>query len=121
MRRRGWLALLALALGGVLPGGRLAAQGGADSVLTGTLHLVWGDPEEGEAPRYVALLTDSSGVVRPLAVDGRDHALVTALQQLNGQRVRATTQAEALRPLSLAASPQAAVDRAVRAVAPALG
>jgi M6 family metalloprotease-like protein len=121
VRRRGWLALLALAVGGVLPGGRLAAQGGADSVLTGTLHLVWGDPEEGEAPRYVALLTDSSGVVRPLAVDGRDQALVTALQQLNGQRVRATTQAEALRPLSLAASPQAAVDRAVRAVAPAAG
>ena len=101
----------------------LAAQGveaaTADSVLTGTLHLVWGDPLDGEAPHYVALLADSSGALRSLAVDGRNQALVAALLQLNGQRVRATTQAAEPRALSLAPGTPAAPARTVRTVAPA--
>ncbi|MBU6365308.1 MAG: hypothetical protein KJT01_03795 [Gemmatimonadetes bacterium] len=92
-RGRGWarVGVAAALLAGTMP--RAVAAQEADSVLAGTLHLVWGDPEEGEAPRYVALLADGTGAMRPLAVDGRDGALVASLQQLNGERVRVTTRA----------------------------
>jgi hypothetical protein len=111
-------ALLALAAARPLVARPLVAQE-ADSVLAGTLHLVWGDPQEGEAPRYVALLADEGGALRALAVDGRDAALVAQLIQLNGERVRATTRTAATQ-LSLdpsgGASPTGGTPRALVAV-----
>lgn len=78
----------------------LDAQTGSDEpILSGTLHLVWGDPEHDGDPRYVALLTDSDGVLHPLTIDGRDESLVASLIRANGQRVSVRTQAMASRNL----------------------
>ena len=85
MARRGWAWVLALVL---LAASRpLAAQEGSAFTVTGTLHLIWGDPRDEERPRYQAFVTDGSGVTHLFAVDERDQALLSSLIQTNGQRV----------------------------------
>ena len=65
----------------------LQAQSDEDPLLTGTLHLVWGDPQHDGDPRYLALVADADGILHPLTIDGRDESLVASLIRANGQRV----------------------------------
>jgi hypothetical protein len=84
MRR---LAAVLLAIGMVTWGRPASAQTTAEPTVSGTLQMVWGDPEDDGVPRYHAFVTDAAGVVHPFAVDGRDQPLVATLIQANGQRV----------------------------------
>lgn len=64
-----------------------AAQTATDPTVTGTLQLVWGDPQDDGTPHYRAFITDAEGTLHPFSVDGRDQLLVATLIQANGQRV----------------------------------
>lgn len=88
VRRWMGLTLLLLAIPVMTP---LPAQESDEAALTGTLHLVWGDPQQDGDPRYTVLLTDEDGVMHPLTVDARDELLVASLIRSNGQRVTVRT------------------------------
>lgn len=85
MLRRGAAWVLAIVL--LTVSQPLAAQEGSALSVTGTLHLVWGDPRENDSPRYQAFVTDGGGTTHLFVVDERDQALLASLIQTNGQRV----------------------------------
>ena len=85
--RMRWLPAMLLALSSVAWTGSAVAQSPTDPTVTGTLQLVWGDPQDDGVPHYHAFVTDAAGVVHPFSVDGRDQPLVATLIQVNGQRV----------------------------------